>query len=90
MNFNSSTWKTEASYKAPLSDSLESGLAELVVHRIKELLAPPAEKVATLRDIVNVAVWDAQELIINRIPAQRFASPDEPASRTEDAAAQPK
>lgn len=71
MDFDSKAWHTEALYKTPDPDTPEHGLSRLVVDRISQLLGPIADKESTLRDIVNVAIWDAQELIVNRIPLNR-------------------
>jgi hypothetical protein len=88
MDFNSKAWHTEALYKAPVPDTPEHELSQSVVYRICQLLGPIADDVSTLKDIVNVAIWDAQELIVNRIPLNRSLRLDKCSRQNEETSAQ--
>ena len=66
MNFHSTNWKSEASSKTFVPESAEAGLVAETVKRIGELLEISGKE-QTLTEIVTVALYEAQEMIVNRL-----------------------
>lgn len=66
MDFNSQEWKDECRSKSFVPASVEAGLVEETVRRISEILDTSANS-QTLTEIITVALFDAQDMIINRM-----------------------
>lgn len=66
MDFTSREWKDECLSKSFVPESAEAGLVQETVRRIGEILDISSNS-QTLTEIVTVALFDAQDMIINRM-----------------------
>lgn len=66
MDFTSREWKDECQSKSFVPESAEAGLVQETVRRIGEILDISSNS-QTLTEIVTVALFDAQDMIINRM-----------------------